>query len=167
MSVVCMFCWQLPPTSARFLFFFGLPLMENPPLFLHVTRSFSLRIILTCFFFILLIPMTISPCRALKYNNVLILSLAKITSLSLLVDPEPAVKVFGCYCQRELGEWKGFFFMSGAKRGFECLTDTSWMDVIYSRESCCANDECNKTTEVPLKIRKRLTATCYITAVLC
>lgn len=38
---------------------------------------------------------------------------ARITSLSLWVDPEPAVKVLGCYCQRELGEWKGFvcFFL--------------------------------------------------------
>lgn len=39
------------------------------------------------------------------------------------------------------------------------------MDVIYSRESCCANDECNKTTELQLKIRKQLTATCYIAVV--
>lgn len=37
---------------------------------------------------------------------------AKITPLSLWVDPEPAVKVFGCYCWRELGEWKGFVFFS-------------------------------------------------------
>lgn len=36
------------------------------------------------------------------------------------------------------------------------------MDVIYSRESCCANDECNKTTELQLKIRKQLTATCSL-----
>lgn len=55
----------------------------------------------------------------------------------------------------------GVFYV-GCEIQVQCLMDTSWKDVIYSRASCCANDEYTKTREVPLQTRKWLTATCCI-----
>jgi len=121
--------------------------------------SFSVLIVLSHnMFFVLLIPITFSPWAG-HYTLMCSFSPTEITSLWLLVDPEPAEKLFGCYCQSELAEWKGFFFMYVVKeREVQCLMDTSWMDVIYSSAICCADDVCNKTTEVPPQITKQLTA---------
>lgn len=170
MSVMCMF-WSsgtsfhkpgvisLLPTFAWFFFSYDSHIDQNPPF--SICNYSILMWTISLWFYTVDTNNIFSLNRALL-PNALIFPAQNYFTINF-GRPWAHRKLFGCYCQRELAEWKRLLFMWGGKDA-QCLANTSWMDVIYSRASQCAKDECNKTTEV-LWEKKAFTATCYITAV--